>query len=168
MRWSFPSGTIRTSVSSSATSEASRSMAWAIPMSRSGRSGSTTRDDFGRIAMRLLVVEDDHQVASLLAQALTGEGHEVIIARDGEEALALLAHQRPDGVLLDVTLGELSGVDVLRCVRQTDQQLPVVIITGKASAKQLAEARRLGVSGVIQKPHVLKNLEETLRAVAES
>jgi DNA-binding response OmpR family regulator len=116
--------------------------------------------------MRLLVVEDDHHVASLLAQALTGEGHEVIVARDGEEALALLGHQRPDGMLLDVTLGELSGVDVLRRLRQTDQQMPVVIITGQASAKQLTQARTLGVSGIIQKPHVLKNLEETLRAVA--
>jgi DNA-binding response OmpR family regulator len=118
--------------------------------------------------MRLLVVEDNHDVASLLFQALSGEGHEVTLASDGEEALALLGRRDYDGVLLDVTLKELSGVDVLRRLRQTDRQMPVVIITGQASAKQLAEARRLGVSGVIQKPYVLKNLGEALRAVSES
>jgi DNA-binding response OmpR family regulator len=113
--------------------------------------------------MKIMVVEDDIQVASLLAAALTHEGHEVIAAHDAEEALALLAQHRPDALLLDVLLGELSGIDLLRQLRRTDKALPVVLLTGLATAKVLKAARQLGVTGILEKPFVLKRLPQVLR-----
>jgi DNA-binding NtrC family response regulator len=113
--------------------------------------------------MRIMVVEDDIHVASLLGAALTHQGHQVISAHDAEEALALLARHRPDVLLLDVLLGELSGIDLLRRLRSTDQALPVVLLTGHATANVLKIARRLGVTDILKKPLGLKRLPQVLR-----
>ena len=113
--------------------------------------------------MRIMVVEDDIHVASLLAAALTNQGHKVISAHDAEEALALLAQHRPDALLLDVLLGELSGIDLLRQLRRTDQDLPVVLLTGQATANVSGAARRLGVTDILEKPFGLKRLPQALR-----
>jgi DNA-binding NtrC family response regulator len=113
--------------------------------------------------MTIMAVEDDIHVASLLTAALTHEGHEVIAAHDAEEALALLAQQRPDALLLDVLLGELSGIDLLRQLRRTDQALPVVLLTGHATADIVEAAQRLGVTAILEKPFGLKRLPQALR-----
>ena len=113
--------------------------------------------------MRILVVDDEIEVASLLAEAVRRQGHEVATAQDAEEALPLLASYQPDAVILDVMLGELSGVDLLRRIRQTDARLPVVVITGHATATQLEEAKHLGVVDILSKPFALVRLTEWLR-----
>lgn len=115
--------------------------------------------------MKIMVVEDDIHVAGLLTAALESAGHEVITTHDAEEALAVLAHHRPDALLLDVLLGELSGIDLLRQLRKTDKTLPVVLLTG-VDPSQLKQARQLGVIDVIEKPFALKRLPQVLRKVS--
>jgi DNA-binding NtrC family response regulator len=112
--------------------------------------------------MKILIIDDEILVASLLADAVGGQGHEVTVATDGEEGLALLRQSRPDAVFLDVKLGELSGIEVLRQVRRSDARLPVILITGHAAASQLDEARQLGVTEIIEKPFVLTQLSGAL------
>ena len=76
-------------------------------------------------------MDDEILVSEALADAVRAQGHDVIIANDGEEALALLSHAEPNAILLDVALKDLSGIDVLRRIRQTNQNLPVVLVTGE-------------------------------------
>jgi len=83
----------------------------------------------------------------------------------GEEGLAYLTRERPDAVVLDVRLPALNGVAVLRKIRSTDPGLPVIIMTGLATLGEIAEARRLGVTEIIEKPDVLKNFSEALARV---
>jgi CheY-like chemotaxis protein len=117
--------------------------------------------------VRILIVDDEILVAGLLAEAVSGHGHDVTIATDGEEGLALLRQSRPDALFLDVRLGELSGIEVLRQVRRSDKRLPVILITGHAEADQLEEARQLGVTEIIEKPFVLAQFSQALeRSVA--
>ena len=116
--------------------------------------------------MRILIVDDEIHVAMVLADAVKLQGHEATIASDGEEGLALIARQRPDAVFLDVRLGELDGVHVLRRIRRTDSALPVVLITGQATDQQLEEARALGVTEVIEKPFFLARLTDALGAMS--
>jgi CheY-like chemotaxis protein len=117
--------------------------------------------------VRILIIDDEILVARLLADAVSCQGHEVTIATDGEEGLALLQQSRPDALFLDVKLGELSGIEVLRQVRRRDARLPVILITGNAIPDQLDEARRLGVTEIIEKPFVLTQLSGALdRSVA--
>ena len=119
-------------------------------------------------SMRILVVDDEPAVAYLLGDAIGGSGHEVIVATSGEEALGLLEHCVPDAVFLDVSMPEMCGVEVLRRVRGRHPDLPVFLITGHAQEKQIELAQSLGVSGIVEKPFILKGLSVTLEALAKS
>jgi DNA-binding response OmpR family regulator len=116
--------------------------------------------------MKLLLIEDDVRVAWVLAEAFGAEGHETTIRYTGEDGLAYLARERPDAVVLDVRLPAIDGVGVLRQIRATDQTLPVIIMTGLATLGEMAEARRLGVTEIIEKPDVLKHFSEALARIA--
>src|SRR5437763_9943338 len=101
--------------------------------------------------MKLLLIEDDERVAQVLAEAFRADGHETTVRHTGEDGLAYLRHDRPDAVVLDVRLPELNGVAVLRQIRSTDPELPVIIMTGLATLGEIAEARRLGVTEIIDR-----------------
>jgi DNA-binding response OmpR family regulator len=116
--------------------------------------------------VKLLLIEDDVRVAWVLAEAFGAEGHETTIRYTGEDGLAYLARERPDAVVLDVRLPAIDGVGVLRQIRATDQALPVIIMTGLATLGEIAEARRLGVTEIIEKPDVLKHFSEALARIA--
>jgi DNA-binding response OmpR family regulator len=116
--------------------------------------------------MKLLLVEDDEQVAQVLADAFASEGHETAIRYTGEDGLAYLEGERPDAVVLDVRLPMLGGVAVLRQIRAMDPTLPVIIMTGLATPGELAEIRRLGVTEIVEKPEVLRHFSEALARLA--
>jgi DNA-binding response OmpR family regulator len=116
--------------------------------------------------MKLLLIEDDEHVAEVLADAIAAEGHETPITHTGEDGLAYLARERPDAVVLDVRLPTLNGVGVLRKIRSTDPDLPVIIMTGLATQGELAEIRRLGVTEIVEKPEVLKHFGDALARIA--
>ena len=115
--------------------------------------------------MKLLLIEDDVSMARVLAEALTDDGHETTIRYTGEDGLAYLARERPDAVVLDIRLPKMSGVAVLRQIRATDPVLPVMIMTGLATPGEIAEARRLGVTEIIEKSEILKHFGEALARV---
>jgi DNA-binding response OmpR family regulator len=115
--------------------------------------------------MKLLLIEDDASMARVLAEALTEDGHEATIRYTGEDGLASLTHERPDAVVLDIRLPGMSGVAVLRQIRATDPVLPVMLMTGLATPGEIAEARSLGVSEIIEKPELLKHFGEALARV---
>ena len=118
----------------------------------------------GRV--NLLLIEDEVDVADVLATAFRDDGHKTVIAYTGEEGLTLLGRERPDAVLLDIRLPKMNGIEVLRRIRSIDQALPVIVITGIATPSEIEEARELGVTEVIEKSYVLRNFSESLaRAV---
>src|SRR5438874_5355271 len=119
-----------------------------------------------KTAMRLLLIEDDEHEAEVLADAFAADGHETAITHTGEDGLAYLARDRPDAVVLDVRLPTLNGVAVLRQIRSTDPTLPVIIMTGLATAGELAEVRRLGVTEIVEKPELLKHFGDALARIA--
>lgn len=112
--------------------------------------------------MRILIVDDEVNVATLLAESVRLQGHEVTVASTGREALALVEERRPDAVFLDIVMPHLNGIEVLRRIRETDPVLPVIVITGHASGPQLEEARHLGVTDVIEKPFALAHLNRAI------
>src|SRR5207247_9784188 len=112
--------------------------------------------------MKLLLIEDDERVAQVLAEAFRADGHETTVRHTGEDGLAYLRHDRPDAVVLDVRLPELNGAAVLRQIRPTDPELPVIIMTGLAPLGETAEARRLGVTELLEKPDVRTRFGEAL------
>jgi len=79
--------------------------------------------------------------------------------------VAYLTRERPDAVVLDIRLPTMNGVAVLRQIRSTDPRLPIIIMTGLATPEEIAEARHLGVTEIIEKPEVLKNFSDALARV---
>jgi DNA-binding NtrC family response regulator len=116
--------------------------------------------------MKLLLIDDDEHVAQVLAEAFASQGHATAIRYTGEDGLAYLTRERPDAVVLDVRLPRLNGVAVLRQIRATDPALPVIIMTGLATPSEIAEARRLGVTEIIEKPDILRHFSEALARIA--
>jgi two-component system, OmpR family, response regulator len=118
--------------------------------------------------MRILVVDDEPTVAQALAAAVESQGYQVETAYGGEACLASIRRDRPDGVFLDLVMPDMNGLDVLRRIRTEWPDLQVVLITGFPTAHDIAEARRLGISGVIEKPAILRYLAEVLAGLKRS
>lgn len=103
---------------------------------------------------RVLVVEDDHVIRELLVVNLKMEGHEAVIAVDGNEALAAVELQRPDVVLLDMMLPNLDGWEVtarLKAASDT-QAIPIVALSARAMQADIERGKELGVDHYITKP----------------
>ena len=113
--------------------------------------------------MRILVVEDEPQVAEYLAEAIRGAGYEAMVALDGTEALDVLEATQVDGVFLDLVMPGLSGLAVLAQIRKRHPHLPVVIISGNAAVEGIAaKADELGAVAVLAKPTALAEVRGIL------
>ena len=77
----------------------------------------------------------------------------------------MIEREDPQAVFLDLVMPDVSGLEVLRQIREKSPHLPVVIVTGYASPSEVDEARRLGVADIIEKPFVLRRLNAALGAV---
>ena len=111
----------------------------------------------------VLVVDDDPVVRALLRDALELEGYEVRAAEDGAAGLERIAERRPDCVVLDLMMPGIDGLEVLRRIRATDEEmLPVVMLTAAAGDDVTWQAWAGGVSCFLAKPF---DVDELLRWV---
>ncbi len=116
------------------------------------------------MARRILVVEDDPTLRETLAEALETEGFVISAAADGREALAVFRSDRPDLVLLDLMLPELSGVEVCRIIR-AEATTPIIMLTAKDSEVDRVVGLELGADDYVTKPFSLRELTARIRAV---
>lgn len=84
---------------------------------------------------KLLVVEDDRNLATLYQDELTGDGYEVVLAADGEEALAKAERERPDLIVLDINIPKPSGLEAMGELLSRDSEIPIVLNTAYAKYK---------------------------------
>ena len=112
----------------------------------------------------ILVVEDETTLRETLADALEVEGFRVIAAADGREALARFRADKPDLVLLDLMLPELSGIEVCRIIR-AESGVPIVMLTAKDSELDKVVGLELGADDYVTKPFSLRELSARVRAL---
>ena len=112
---------------------------------------------------RILVVDDELMMLSLLRTILIRLGHEVFMASDGQEAIAKFQTDRPQITILDMNLPDLNGIEVLQQIRGVDPKAPVIILTGAGTEAMEQQARALGVTDFLQKGFSLHGLGEALR-----
>ena len=123
--------------------------------------------------MRVLVVDDDPTIRELLSLELGCAGHDVELASDGVAGLDLVRRERPDALVLDVMMPDVSGWDVLtdlRADRQFDD-LPIVLLSARNVSDDVRHGYALGASLVMSKPcdgEQLASLLEVLRSSADS
>jgi len=103
---------------------------------------------------RILVVDDHPSIVRLLQRVLQTQGHEVLTAADGEEALLQVRAERPALVLLDVTMPRKNGFEVLREIKSdpTLQQIVVIMLTGRDQDAEMTHGLQLGADWYVPKP----------------
>ena len=114
---------------------------------------------------RLLVVDDDQTILTLIDRIAVGEGFDVDTTADSSDALVHLFKRPADLVLLDVRMPGVSGLDVLRSMRGMSSQPKVVLMTGYASIENAVEAVKLGATDYVTKPFDVARLRQLLRDV---
>ena len=127
------------------------------------------RDEASRLTSesetkRILLVDDDHEIVESLRYALESKGYEVLIARDGNQGLALAEREDPDLVILDMMMPKRSGFLVLEKLRRTRQvPIRIIMITANEGSRHKAYAETLGVDDYIRKPFPMERLVESVR-----
>jgi DNA-binding NtrC family response regulator len=108
---------------------------------------------------QVLIVDDDEKIRSVLAECLTEGGYRVSLAQDGKEGLRAALLGDADLVILDLSLPGFDGLELLRSLKESKPDLPVIIITGYASMQSALQAMKLGAYDYITKPFDLDHVQ---------
>lgn len=119
------------------------------------------------MAAKILVIEDEEPIAQLLAYNLEKEGFTVRVAGDGEEALVAFEEERPDLVLIDWMLPNVSGIEICRQLRArpATRDLPVIMLTARGEEEDRVRGLDVGADDYVTKPFSMSELVARMRAV---
>lgn len=116
----------------------------------------------------ILVIDDDASVREVVREMLELEGHEVTIAENGSEAIALLAGRRFDLVVTDLIMPEKEGIETITEIRRTDSRTPIIAISGGGRlgpGDYLETARYIGADATLAKPFTRQELLTTVESL---
>ena len=121
--------------------------------------------------MRVCIIDDNTSITGMFSKLLKMEGHEVVVANDGRTGLSLLENDKFDATILDISMPEFSGIDVVDALNKSGRikEQKVVILTASSSSnEELDKLKEKGVREVLKKPLQLDSLVSTLEAVSKS
>jgi two-component system nitrogen regulation response regulator GlnG len=116
---------------------------------------------------KILVVDDEAEIRSLLAAVLQSKGYEVVTAEDGAAALQAVPRERPAVILMDLSMPRMNGMDALPEIKRLDPELPVIICTAHADLATAVRAMKLGAYDYLTKPFDVELLILTLERAVE-
>lgn len=121
--------------------------------------------DPGSSGVKLLLIDDDRLMLSLVKMSLERGGHTVLTADRGEEGLQIAREQGADAILLDWHMPGMSGREILDALLQDDKtkSIPVLFFTGRLDAGTNEEMRAIGAAGLIRKPIIPSNLPDQIK-----
>jgi DNA-binding response OmpR family regulator len=114
---------------------------------------------------RILIVEDEVQIARFLQLELTHEGYQVDVASDGRDGLEKAQSQAYDVILLDIMLPGLSGLEVCRRIRQEQKTVPIIMLTAKDDVSDKVVGLDMGADDYMTKPFAIEELLARIRVV---
>jgi len=114
---------------------------------------------------KVLVVDDDPVVGRSFTRVLAPKGYAVIRAANGAEALEKINREEYDLVYTDIKMPGMNGLEVARALKEARPWMPVVIVTGYGSDANIAEAKKIGVAGFLNKPLAPETIEGTADAL---
>ena len=113
---------------------------------------------------KVLIVDDDKLLLKMLSEALGQRSYEVITAENGQEGLESILENKPDAVLLDISMPVMNGLEMLKELRKTSD-LPVIMISAYGSEENIEKARKLGIECFLTKPFDMNVLADTLDVI---
>lgn len=114
---------------------------------------------------RILIVDDDDKIISMLRRGLAFEGYEVVTASNGEQGLNSMMEHEPDMVILDVMMPRIDGWEVCRRIREAGSAVPVLMLTAKDDIKDRVKGLDIGADDYLVKPFALEELLARVRAL---
>jgi two-component system cell cycle response regulator DivK len=123
----------------------------------------------GRMAKKVLIVEDNELNMKLFHDLLDAQGYETLQTREGLEALSLAREARPDLILMDIQLPEISGLEVTKWLKEDDElaSIPVVAVTAFAMKGDEERIRQGGCEAYISKPISVSGFLDTIRKLLD-
>ena len=115
--------------------------------------------------MRILVVDDDDETLEFVSRALERDGHRVTAAQTPAEAVARLGDAGPDLIVLDVMLGEASGLDLCATLRRTGCMVPILFLSARGAVNARVDGLDAGGDDYLAKPFALRELLARVRAL---
>lgn len=120
-----------------------------------------------RMSASLLVLDDEADMLQLVRRGLELDGYVVHTAASAEEAATVLRREKVDLLLLDLRLPGMSGLDLMRKLRNDGSQVRMVVISAHSSVSTVEEAMTLGAAAYLVKPFELKDLRRAVRSALE-
>ena len=116
---------------------------------------------------KVLIVEDEENISLALRYLFRGEGYDVMVARDGEEALAMVEETPPDLMLLDVMMPKRDGYDVCQTIRGNPawQAIKIIMLSAKGRDIEVEKGMALGADDYMTKPFSTRDLAAKVRAM---
>lgn len=115
--------------------------------------------------MRMLVVEDEKDLNSIICSKLVKEGYNVDACYDGQAALDFIEMTEYDGVIMDIMIPHVNGMEVLKTIRANNQQVPVLFLTAKGETQDIVRGLDAGASDYMTKPFEFPEFLARLRAM---
>src|SRR4030043_175571 len=116
------------------------------------------------MAQKILVIDDEREIVKLVRAYLEQAGFRVVTAADGQEGLFVFRHEKPDLVVLDLSLPRIDGLDVCRTIRR-ESDTPVIMLTARVEEQDRLIGLELGADDYIVKPFSPRELVARVRAV---
>ena len=117
---------------------------------------------------KLLIVDDEEDIREFAKNFFLKRKIEVLTASSGKEALAIVEKEKPDLILLDVRMDEMTGVEVLKKLRENKIDTRVIMVTGVEDEEIVNEANSWGIKGYVHKPLILEELEKIVMGELQS
>ncbi len=115
--------------------------------------------------MKLLLIEDEPSVISLIQRSLSAAGHEITIAMDGKSGLEMALQHQFDLIILDLMLPVMNGMEVCRNLRNTNSSTPVLMLTALGTTENIVSGLDAGADDYMTKPFKLAELEARIRTL---
>lgn len=122
------------------------------------------------MSISVLVCDDDDLLIDLVDYRLSSRGYEVVVARDGREALRRIEEAVPDAIILDAMMPVIDGYEVLRQLRENEitRAVPVIMLTARKQEQDIVSALELGANDYLVKPFIPEELVARLSRLIEA
>lgn len=115
--------------------------------------------------LRILITDDSRTLRRKLRADLEALGCEVIEAANGKEAIMLDLQHEPDGVLLDIVMPEVGGVETLQIIREVSPNVPIIMLSSAGTPQKLMQTLKMGALDFIQKPYSKEQLVKVVETI---
>ena len=125
--------------------------------------GTPTRDDNDKL--RILISDDSRLLRKKLREELEKLNCEVTEAANGKEAIMMDLKDEPDGVILDIVMPEVGGIEALQVIREVSPDVPIVMLSSAGTPQKLMQTLKMGAIDFIQKPYTREQIVKAVEAI---